>query len=385
MSIKDAIKGAVSYIIQNGCPVNQGKACFLITQYHHNNCLVLLSYLLKATDMGFVLLTDKASYDSYTARYAQETRVKVIDKERDKLAAYREMMSSRYVFFMHFNPYGGFVRKNKQTIINLWHGAGYKANNGEQIVFDKVLVPGPAFVEPKAAFFECDPQKILPLGYPRYDLFRGNSIRAQGLREKLAGKKNKLIIWAPTYRDKFSGNGNTEKASECNYDLPLLNSNNDLDKLDELCKASGVSILIKRHPYQDKYEGEETQRTNIVFMDGKNFSEAGIDLYEFLPFTDALISDYSSIAVDYMLLNKPIAFALDDFTEYEAKRGFVFRNPLDYMPGHHLYNKEDLEHFVLEVAESKDRYQPNRQNLLLQMHNPCQNYCARIWETIRDV
>ena len=382
MDLKNAIKGAVSYIIQGSSPVDQKKACFLVTQYHHNNCMVFLSYLMKETDMNFVLLTDKASYERYRTKYASSPRVTVIDKEQRKLAAYREMLSSRYVFFMHFDPYKGFVRKNNQTIVNLWHGAGYKANNGDRIEFDRVLVPGSVFVESKAAFFQCDPGKILPIGYPRYDLFRKENKKAEALKERIAGDR-KLIIWAPTYRQMLPETGAGSETAGHNYDLPLLNGNEDLLALDELCTSSGVCLLIKRHPYQKRYRGETDRLESIVFADDEVFSGEGIDLYDFLPLTDALISDYSSIAVDYILLDRPIAFALDDYEEYAEKRGFIFPDPLRYMPGHHLYSRRDLEAFVLDAANGNDRYRNERKDLLPVMHNPCPDYCGRIWETIR--
>ncbi len=384
MRMKNALKGTISYLIQKTSPVNQKKACFLVTRYHNNNCLVFLSYLLKNTEIEFVLLTDKPSYDRYHSEFERVPGVRVIDKEQDKFAAYKEMLTSRYVFFMHFNPYEGFIRKNHQTIINLWHGAGYKANNGDRIVFDRVLVPGPVFIESKAAFFQCDPKKVLPIGYPRYDLLKRESVRAGELRERIAGDGKKLVIWAPTYRKMLSEGSTRTETNNHDYDLPLLNSDDDLLALDALCTSSGVCILVKRHPYQERYQGEANCLKSIVFLDDNAFYEAGIDLYDFLPLTEALISDYSSVAVDYMLLDKPIAFALDDYEEYADKRGFIFRNPLDYMPGHHLYSFSDLEGFIADVAEGSDRYRSERAKLFPVMHNPCPDYCERLWETIRE-
>ena len=38
---------------------------------------------------------------------------------------------------------------------------------------------------------------------------------------------------------------------------------------------------------------------------------------------DALISDYSSAAIDYLILDRPIGFLLKDVEEYGNSRGFI--------------------------------------------------------------
>ena len=49
--------------------------------------------------------------------------------------------------------------------------------------------------------------------------------------------------------------------------------------------------------------------------------------------SDALITDYSSVYFDYLLLDKPIGFTVDDMELYIKDRGFIFNNPEEYMPG----------------------------------------------------
>ena len=110
-------------------------------------------------------------------------------------------------------------------------------------------------------------------------------------------------------------------------------------------------------------------------MDDKN-----IQLYEILPVFDALITDYSSVAIDYLLIDKPIGFTLDDFEEYRKSRGFVFNDPREYMPGEHIYVLDDLIKFISNVANGKDEYKDKRDELKRIAHNPAQNYCDRILE-----
>ena len=54
-----------------------------------------------------------------------------------------------------------------------------------------------------------------------------------------------------------------------------------------------------------------------------------IKLYELIGISDGLLSDYSSVAVDYLLLDRPLGYVLADYNIYKEKRGFVFEDPLE--------------------------------------------------------
>ena len=64
--------------------------------------------------------------------------------------------------------------------------------------------------------------------------------------------------------------------------------------------------------------------------------------YELIGISDGLLSDYSSVAVDYLLLDRPLGYVLADYNIYKEKRGFVFEDPLEYMPGEKIYNVCDI-------------------------------------------
>ena len=115
-------------------------------------------------------------------------------------------------------------------------------------------------------------------------------------------------------------------------------------------------------------------------LDDNDFLQAQIRMYDFIGYSDALISDYSSISVDYLLLDKPIGFTLDDYEAYKEGRGFVFDNPLEFMPGAHLYDMEQMQDFLKQVAKGNDGWKQEREKVIHQMHNIPKNrqYCARI-------
>ena len=296
---------------------------------------------------------------------------------------------SKEIYFTHRSPLKNQKAKKQQIVINLWHGCGYKAKEENKKTylddnyFDYVLVPGKIFIKNKSKFFGCSENKILDIGYPRYDTLLKKDKKTETFVNKLK-KNNKLIVWMPTFR-KTLGNEYPEEKIKRNYDLPIISSNNDLIELDKICKKNNIVLYIKRHPFQIEYTGEKETLLNIHFIEQNFFENNNIDLYSFLHYTDGLITDYSSIAIDYLLLDKPIAYTLDDFESYNNSRGFTFENPKEYMPGHHLYNFEDLKKYLYDITQDKDIYIESRKNITKEVHNKCPDYCERIIKKIQNL
>ena len=302
------------------------------------------------------------------------------------LRALKEIYTSQVIFYTHRMPDG--VKKRKgQKIINLWHGCGYKdtERKGKRSSwFDFALVPGEIFVGTKAKFWNCPEEKILPIGYPRFDLLKGESKKAQEYAKNILGEASKLIIWLPTFRRTAYGIFPEEQIRR-QFDLPLLTSLEEMKQLNSYCKEKEMVICLKRHPFQLKYSCEEMHFSHIHFIDNRDLEKNDVDLYSLLPYTDGLITDYSSVAVDYLLLDRPMAFILDDLTDYKNTRGFVFQDPTAYMPGKHVQNLEDLYAYLEEIWLGADTFWEKRHQLLQVMHNPCENYCERILETLKKI
>ena len=297
-------------------------------------------------------------------------------------AALYYVSKSRYVFYTHTSPIGGTKSKAEQVIINLWHGCGYKNDIKdtksfiEKSYFDYVLVPGNVFIETKSTFFGCKKQQILPIGYPRYDILLNDNEKTKR-KIKDIKKDNKLIIWMPTFRKSTDGFFD-DTNSNSQYDIPLLSGDDELLRLDKICKNKRIILCIKKHPFQTNYQAEKRKLSNILFIDDNYLKKQNIELYSLLRYSDALITDYSSVAIDYLLLDKPIGFLLADFDQYSKTRGFVFNNPLEYMPGYHIYNIDELERMLYDISIGKDNYKKKRQQIINRVHNKCKNYNERI-------
>ena len=100
----------------------------------------------------------------------------------------------------------------------------------------------------------------------------------------------------------------------------------------------------------------------------EDIKNQGLQLYQFIPVFDALITDYSSISTDYFLLDKPIIYILDDIEEYKKSRGLYPPNAIDFMPGDHVVNISQLENAIERIVNGIDFYKNERNILLPKFH-----------------
>ena len=373
------------------CPVREAQMVFMSTPSFSDNGKALYEHLLKQKELEhfhYTWLIHRENMPHWTPK--ELTKVVVLDSSWHRgltFGAMRQVASGKYIFFTHESPMEYMPARDGQHVINLWHGCGYKDTERKRVVFhqsrqfDVALVPGPTYVSKKAHFWGCPEECILPLGYPRYDWLLAESESGKRLYQMLKGDASRLVVWMPTFR-KTMGAFFPEGTIEQCFDLPLLNDESELAKVNQFCRENDLVLCIKRHRRQIEYSCEKEYYSNIRFISNRDFIDADVNLYSFLRYTDALISDYSSAAIDYLLLNRPIAFTLDDLKRYQETRGFVFENPLDYMPGHHLYGLTDMLTFLGDVSSADDPYKDVRARIMPQVHNPCDNYCARIWDAI---
>lgn len=301
------------------------------------------------------------------------------------LSSLYTLLLSETIVYTHKTPYPSpkFKRLKNQKLINLWHGCGYKDSeikvDNRICSFDFALVPGPLFIQTKMKFWNAPEEKIIACGYPRYDWMLYPSKEVQSLVDVFKDNCKKLIIWMPTFRnDKH----NHFKESTTKIHFPLVHSENDWKNINQVCKNLNLKLVVKSHQYQKDYGIDFEQFSNIDELTNNMLDDYSVKLYEFISFTDALITDYSSVAIDYLILNKPIAFALEDFEEYKNNRGFIFEDPLMYMPGHHMFKIDDLLSFLFDISNNNDQYKLERDRVKSQAIFNTNCYCKSIIEKI---
>mgnify|MGYP000849114584 FL=1 len=96
---------------------------------------------------------------------------------------------------------------------------------------------------------------------------------------------------------------------------------------------------------------------NIKVINNEFFEKNGVMLYELLGMADKLITDYSSVYIDYLILDKPIGFFIPDLKKYSNDRGFYENNLNESLPGPILEQDNDLIDFIIN---NEDNYSQKR-------------------------
>lgn len=251
-----------------------------------------------------------------------EERASIVQRGSIQHAYY--LVKSKYL--INNNSFLPYVSKQKNQIyINTWHGTpikslgkdikgSYAANRNvyrNLLQCDYFLSPNKYTTDKFLASNDVDTifsGTIIENGYPRNDFMFASSDKKEQLQQLLQLDKNKkTILYAPTFRGSHtSANANTNRYTDL------------IIRLQEECSEK-FNILTKLHHTQSS----ENLDVATVPHD--------IETNELLSIVDVLITDYSSIAFDFLALKRPILYYAFDLEEYTKERGLYF--DLDEMAG----------------------------------------------------
>ena len=163
---------------------------------------------------------------------------------------------------------------------------------------------------------------FLELGYPRNDILlrapEKNDLlnvdaECYALIKHHRASGGKVVAYMPTFRD-------TGLDFVDEHGRVVLQPR----ELAEFMLTHGVLFLLKLHPH----------------MNDLRFTIPGVlrypshqDIYPLLPLADALVTDYSSVYMDYLLLNRPIHFFAYDQRRYCTQDRELFFPYEDMTPG----------------------------------------------------
>lgn len=274
----------------------------------------------------------------------------------------------------------GKVREDQKSYF-LSHGSfALKKSKGKTDIpgcVDYILIP--SIYTRKIVASEYNPQpntKLISIGLPIHDQLLKPCIPQ--LHKMNIDTSKKTIIWMPTFR-KGGGYNRNDSFAEIPLGIPLVTNTEQLYELNQILKENNAQMIIKIHPMQDMSTVHIENQSNIKLLTGAMCKELEINNYELLKETTAMISDYSSIAFDYLFLNKPIGYIFSDLKEY--KRGLLVDDPSEYMAGPIIYNLQQLKSYIIDVLHGKDEFEDNRLKLKHKIFDFDDGYsCKRLVE-----
>ena len=229
------------------------------------------------------------------------------------------------------NPRDAHITKKckGRMIVNLWHGVAIKKiellmsnidkeklilleNNSR--LYDLVFASSKQDKITNSKAFGIPMEKVSICGLPRYEILKNNYICGPLLQDEenriLHIKSDKrLVLFAPTFREKNVSAIEQITATEWN-------------ELNDFAAKENIIFGIRPHPYDIKHLPPDMAKLSCFHLfENSEFTEVNI----LLKHTDILIVDFSSVWIDYLLLNRPIVGFAKDFTWYmEKERGCIY-------------------------------------------------------------
>lgn len=360
---KDIIK-AINYVV----PKKRHKVLFASFPDFSDNARALYEYMIsheQFADWSFVWLV------SSTNNNPQRKNTTFISTPSSYFCiAYiiylYHLFTSKYLFATHSSFYEAL--SSRQVSVLLWHGTMLKRigamnerdkNQARKKQFRYYVSPSQYYNQYFCKSFLCSEKDVLTCGYPRNDfLFKDTDVL-----EKLGINRHsydKIIVYMPTFRTPIGG-GYSDSVVSKQMCIDFENEEM-MHILSESLDDNKVLLIVKWHP-SDVRQSLTIMSNNIIAIKNQALESIDAQVYHLLHYADALITDYSSVFCDYLLLDRPIAFDVSDIESYSDNRGFVFENPLEYMPGKKLHNESDFISFCNEVSRSIDSTKEERERL----------------------
>jgi len=274
-----------------------------------------------------VLMTDTSFADAVFARAG--TKVRCVRKASP--AALFWFLTARYVFFTH----RCFMKRFPGNVVsvNVWHGMpikriGWMLEGDEGIDSRYVLATSPFWADIMRKAM-CPEGNVLITGLPRNDrLFADPTSVRDKLGLSARPDIRSLIVWLPTYRQSVRGeiriDGNAQGGVFGTIDInPTM--------LNDFLASHNAMMLVKPHPMAAFESAPEFSHLKTV--DDAWLRVRDLSLYELLGGCNLLISDISSVAIDFLLLDRPLIHCFPDLDEYRRSRGFTLEPVEDLMAG----------------------------------------------------
>ena len=255
--------------------------------------------------------------------------------------------------------------KKDQYAICLMHGAPLKNVRSHYTIPKEVdeILSFSSYLSPYEEMNTgADQKKMRVLGFPRNDILFDSQLDVHKLFDNRVFSK--LIYWMPTYRQHKNGNLDVSSIA-----MPILCNEVIAEKVNEAARSANILLIAKPHFAQDVSRIKTMNLSNLLFIDDKFLADHKVLNYELLGKADALLTDYSSVYYDYLLLHRPIGLCWDDYEEYKAREGFIVDMETVMAGGEKIYSADDLCGFISRLGVGIDIAQKAREKVCSVIHD----------------
>lgn len=261
-------------------------------------------------------------------------------KDKLSFSSFKNLASSKYIFLNdNFFPLAFMKFNEENVIVQLWHAPGASKKFGGSVDIesrpmltkisentDYLIITSDKIKDYYSEAFQMPKEKIKALGLPRLDYYFENhdlnQLKEEFCRKYNVSKDKKIILYAPTFREE----------EKYNNVFNFL----DLEKFNESLGEEFV-LALRLHPKINKFYSEAIS-ANAQYIDVSDYENE----QELMLISDILITDYSSIMIEFCVLDKPTIFFTYDLDNYLAcERGFYY----DFkktVPGPIVYTTDEL-------------------------------------------
>ncbi len=208
------------------------------------------------------------------------------------------------------------------------------------------LTSSPMVTEIFSKRFRIPEKRFLKTGYPIYDKLMDLPDFKTNLKQRFPElpESEYLILYAPTYR----------KLTKTRW-FPF--DDFDPKRLAEFLEENKMVIAMRPHPNDQLPVKDFKKHSNrIIFVD-HTIAE---DVSEILPFVSGILTDYSSIYLEGLLLDIPVIFIPYDLQSYE--RGLAL--PYEKMtPGPQVSLLRELLDCLSDLTKGKEAFSAKRSEI----------------------
>jgi CDP-glycerol glycerophosphotransferase (TagB/SpsB family) len=272
------------------------------------------------------------------------------------------LLRAKVVFYVMGEEDIPFVSFSRKTItVQLWHGIPFKTIGNLEPVTENFFSSAIRYLDkPMITYWICSStidrnttalcvgmpiDRVVITGYPRNDYLIDHKFSgSQEILKRYPFFTKKIILYAPTFRA-------TKKAKFFPF------SDFSIDAITTLLEKNDAYLLIRGHWGDDVYEKNGkldykslTVGKRIITANHNDFE----DVQELLPFVDILITDYSGIWIDFLLLEKPIIFVPYDLEEYRRERGLLY-DYNTFTPGPKVLTNKDFIDAIHMYIQNPDK------------------------------